>query len=305
LLWGWLGFRCWSDLVWRVALTSTSCASYNDNSSVVQPTHPPSIHSSTHPSNSLPSTPQPFDANAPHNNWPSELAADVARLVHNNAALMAELEAMRALRSQPACVDDTVLVHTDIWVNNMLVPKAIEGVDEDRVTIIDFEFGAMGPAAYDIGHVIAMLVLSAFLARAYAQIEARGGGAAANDGVVVAPAVRRAQEEWMLAAAGEVWEVFEREWGERVTKLERERPGEKPQGCPALQDVLGMAGVVGLRWTIGQFNLFSSLGVEEGSAPYVEAVERVLHVCSAWLRDRRSIGDIREAVALARDALAV
>lgn len=66
------------------------------------------------------STPRP----PPHNSWPRELDADVFRLIHDDPALIHELQALRALRRTPA-PGDTCLVHSDVWLSNILVPRDV------------------------------------------------------------------------------------------------------------------------------------------------------------------------------------
>jgi 5-methylthioribose kinase len=212
---------------------------------------------------------------------------------------MREVECMRRLRSGGG---SPCFAHTDVWLNNILVPEWPEGggggsqQQEVVPTIVDFEFGAIAPTSYDIGHTLGMLVLAAFLVRAYSD------GA---DGGAVPGARRREQEDWLLASVGEAWAEFERVWRGLQQRRSpwRQRAALPPP--PLLADALGFAGCTVIRWAIGQFNIFRSLGVGDASgAAHCAAVRRAVHAGAAMLRGRHAIKSTDEVADIARAELA-
>lgn len=223
----------------------------------------------------------PFDPAAPQNDWPDVLDDEVARLVHKDAKLMAELATLRRLYKEPGA--NKCLVHHDVWSGNILCTST-------STHIIDYEFGGWGPAAYDIGHALAHFVLCATVVRAYADNEAEG----AEKGSISA-AKRADQQAWLLDSVKQAYDAF-------TVALASATGGSGVPAAP-LQDVLGFAGVVMIRWTIGQFNLPENLGVERNSPAFVDATRRAVRVGAALLRDRRSIRSVNEVAELARAEL--
>ena len=224
----------------------------------------------------------PFDPAAPQNDWPDAIDDDVTRLVYKDAKLMAELEAMRLIYKKVG--SNTCLVHHDVWSGNILCTPT-------TCHIIDCEFGGWGPAAYDIGHAIAHFALCATVVRAYADIEARTDGKYDD---VISPERRLEQQEWLLDSISEAYDAFTASLAEASVN-----------GLPTvfLEDVLGITGIVMLRWTLGQFNLPENLGVERNSEEFVDATRRAVQVGAAVLRGRRSIKSVKFVAELLHDAL--
>ncbi|KAI8474892.1 MAG: kinase-like domain-containing protein [Monoraphidium minutum] len=236
----------------------------------------------------------PFDRAAPHNSWPAELGPEVEAGIYGDAALMAEVAVLRALRASPGA---RCFLHTDAWVNNILVPEWAEGTPAgEELALVDFEFGTVGPNSYDIGHTIGTLLLAAITVRGYADAGA-GGGA---EGAV--PRQRRAeQEEWLVASAAEAWAAFCGAW---AAQAKRRMPWQRRPAAPPLADAVGYAGIVVVRWSIGQFNIFRNLGLEDGTPAYTAAVRAAVRVGGALIRRRHEIGSADEIAAIARAEMA-
>jgi hypothetical protein len=226
----------------------------------------------------------PFDPACALNDWPDVLGAEVAARVHGDAALLAEVAALRAAHDAPGAA--ACLVHRDVWSGNVLCA-------DDTTHVIDMEFGGPGPAAYDIGHALAHLVLLAFIARAHAEADDAAAGGAG--GGAVPAARRRAQEAWLLGAVGEAHAAF-------ADALAAAAPG----GAPAapLADVLGFAGVTMLRWSLGQFCLPEHLGIERNSPEFVAATARAVRVGAAAITGRHAMRSAGALAELARAELA-
>jgi hypothetical protein len=236
----------------------------------------------------------PFDPSSPHCSAPrgSPAAAAVARLIHGDAALLAEVAGLAASWRAPDA-PQRVLAHTDVWLGNVLVG----GPDSGQLSIIDFEFGAWAPAAYDIGHALGQLALGALLVRALAEAEAEDAGAGAGPGA----AARAAQEAWLLSEIPAAWEAYASELA--ALNQQAAAAGRPPLAPPPMEDVLGYAGVVAIRWSTGQFNLFRELGLDRTGAPFSRAVWRGAVAGAALLKGRARSGP-RGAAAAAAAALA-
>lgn len=220
---------------------------------------------------------------------------------------MSEVAALRALRRDPGAA--ACLLHTDAWLGNLLVPtwdgaKSAAPSEGAEALIIDWEFGVTGPNSYDIGHTLGMLALGAILTRAYdeAGVPANDDGDGSDGAPLVPPKQRARQEEWLVSSIEELWAGFERGWR-----------GAKPKGisaawrrappAPELADVLGYAGCAIIRWSIGQFNIFKNLGVDEGTPAHEAAVRRAVDAGAALLARRREVKGAAEAAEFVRDVL--
>ncbi|GBF92227.1 hypothetical protein Rsub_05309 [Raphidocelis subcapitata] len=245
----------------------------------------------------------PFERSTTHNSWPAALGGEVERLVFSDEKLRAELASLIETRAAPAA-EQTVVSHTDIWLCNVLLAQ------DDAPCIIDFEFGCLAPAAFDLGHLVAQMAFGAFLARALADSEAAAparGGASEAAGAkaeakppAVAAATRRDQEGWMLEAMEEVWSGYE---AERAAAVADPEARARAPPAPPVEDVLGFAGVVLVRWSISRFNIFACLGVDPATPAFEAAVGRAVALGAALLRERRSIAGAAGAAALARALL--
>lgn len=234
-----------------------------------------------------------FDPATPGAPWPAALGAALRRRVHTNAALRAELAELAALWRAPP-VEQRVLAHTDVWLGNVLVG----GPGGDALEIIDFEFAAWAPAAFDIGHTLGQLALGALLVRALAESEAAG----AAEGCVPEAPRRAAQEAWLLGEISAAWDAFATDLAAANAAAAAE--GRAPLELPAFEDVVGYAGVVATRWAIGRFNIFAALGLDANSPAFSRACGRALRAGAALLEGRRALRGPAEVAAVVAEALA-
>lgn len=123
-----------------------------------------------------------------------QLDAD-ARALHSDAAAKAAAAALKAKFAERG----QALVHGDLHTGSLMV-------SQDSTFAIDPEFAFVGPMAFDLGKVLANLLLAFFAA----------------DGHASAADPRRAQRQWLLDTAAGVWDGFVAEF----TSLWEQRGGE-------------------------------------------------------------------------------
>lgn len=68
--------------------------------------------------------------------------------------------------------------------------------------------------------------------------------------------------------------------------------------------MIGYAGVVAARWSIGQFNIFKTLGVDPTARPFLRATRRALRASAALIGGRRRVAGAAGAAAVFAEALA-
>jgi 5-methylthioribose kinase len=211
------------------------------------------------------------------NAWPAELDEEVAAYVHNDGALLAEVAALRDLYRAP---DDPCFLHTDTWTGNVLVDAG------GGMTTIDYEFGQLGPPSYDIGHVLCVGIMSALTVQTHEALEAAGMGVCqaqtAGLSADALAAARRQQLAWLVRLPTEAWAAYETESAEQADG--------RPLPPSRLADALGYAGITILRWSLGEFNLFTMLGLpEDCGAARLAAVRRAVYLGTALIRRRRQL----------------
>jgi 5-methylthioribose kinase len=230
----------------------------------------------------------------PKNTCPPELAAEASRLVYDNARLRAELASLQRLYHK--CVDPC-FVHADIWAGNLLINGS-----SGTMYCIDFEFGQLGPQAYDVGHGLTTCMLNAVVVHALAGLEAAGSGccgeAVAGISSEALAAARQSQLAWMVPGAATLW-------AEHVA-TRRAAAGARwsaEREAQLLADAIGYAGIAMLRSSIGQYTLWHGHGMPMGEVR-VAAVRRAMYLGSALLRRRRSLRSMAAAQQLLEAALA-
>jgi 5-methylthioribose kinase len=225
-----------------------------------------------------------------------ELDADVARLVYSDLRLLAEVVSLQQLFRNPM---DPCFIHTDTWSGNILVNGSC-----GTMHCIDFEFGQLGPQAYDVGHGLTTCMLNAVLVHASACLEAVGAGycgeQTAGTSSEALAAARQSQLAWLVPAAAALWAehvATRRAAAGAQWSAERE--------AQLLADALGYAGITMLRWSIGEFNMFTMHGMPlDIFGVRVGAMRRAVYLGCALLRRRRSLGSMAAAQQLLEAALA-
>lgn len=240
----------------------------------------------------------PFEADHLGNNWPASTKVDalVRSQVYKSKELMDQVRELRLLRSSPP-PDQLVFLHTDIWINNILchhtrAGQVVNKDDPPSISIIDFEFGTLGPSSYDIGHIIGQLVLSLCLVQAYAEVEC---SEAEEEGMpldVSSAAPRQAQIEWLL-------ESIEEAHASLLKTLKETAPEAT---VPPLEDIFGFAGCTVLRWSLGQFNIFNPY-LSPVSVAMADSVYRAVLIGVTLLKERRQMQSMQDLIRVIRTAL--
>ncbi|GFR48766.1 hypothetical protein Agub_g10587 [Astrephomene gubernaculifera] len=120
---------------------------------------------------------------AKNNRWTSpQLDADVAALQSDPAA-RAALSGLKGL----FCGRPQALLHGDLHTGSIMVT-------ESETAVIDPEFAFYGPMAFDVGKILANLLLAYFAAEGHEATE--GAGA------------RQEQKAWLLSCIRDTWEGF-------------------------------------------------------------------------------------------------
>ncbi|GIL52594.1 hypothetical protein Vafri_8417 [Volvox africanus] len=123
---------------------------------------------------------EPYFA-AKNNRWTSpQLDADVAELQADVAARVAACELKSLFCSKPQA-----LLHGDLHTGSIMVTDA-------ETSVIDPEFAFYGPIAFDVGKILANLLLAYF----------------ASDGHEKTPGEREGQRGWLLSCIIDTWDGF-------------------------------------------------------------------------------------------------
>lgn len=239
----------------------------------------------------------PFDPRDPNNAWLSpEMDADVRAFWDDGEAIAAAASARELYRSSSSSssTGERCLIHNDLHCLNILAATdaaadadaAADDADPTRAraraTIIDWEFATFGPAAYDIGCLIASLLIAAV--------------AAALGGLPDGPqATRAAQRDWLLASIEELYRGTVDEWWQRLQQQQQQQRGKEEQQQHqqrqehqkrVASEVLAFAGCCAGRYVVGRHDheLLSSLP-DRGAR--VECERAVLRISRRMLRASR------------------
>ncbi|GLC47857.1 hypothetical protein PLESTB_000033000 [Pleodorina starrii] len=157
---------------------------------------------------------EPYTA-AKNNRWTSpQLDADVAELQSDVAARVAASELKGLFCGRPQA-----LLHGDLHTGSIMVT-------DTETSVIDPEFAFYGPMAFDVGKILANLLLAYF----------------ASDGLEGAPGERDAQRAWLLSCFRDTWTgfaaAFSRLWSEHGSSGDLYPAGLTGPGAPCGGEVL-------------------------------------------------------------------
>ncbi|EFJ49529.1 hypothetical protein VOLCADRAFT_42791, partial [Volvox carteri f. nagariensis] len=158
---------------------------------------------------------------AKNNRWTSpQLDADVAELQSDVAARVAACELKGLFCSRPQA-----LLHGDLHTGSIMVT-------DSETSVIDPEFAFYGPMAFDVGKILANLLLAYF----------------ASDGQEKDPGEREAQRGWLLSCMVDTWTgfstAFTQMWslhgarGDLYPGVLTEAPGGDGVGSSGAEEVL-------------------------------------------------------------------
>ncbi|WP_068773440.1 S-methyl-5-thioribose kinase [Paenibacillus sp. FJAT-26967] len=175
------------------------------------------------------------------------------------------------------------LLHGDLHTGSIFI-KA------DSTKVIDPEFAYYGPMGFDIGALLANLLLNY----------------AAQEGWSTDEAERADYRKYLLETVKEVWTVFEREfrtlWDNDITDPMSETPAYQDWYMNrVLQETIGYAGCKMVRRIYGLSHVADIDGIEDASARE-KAQLLALAVGTSLIKHHRKAASIDELIAIARDA---
>lgn len=184
------------------------------------------------------------------------------------------------------------LLHGDLHTGSIMV-------NEDETYVIDPEFSFYGPMAFDIGAVLANLLLAYF---------SRDWHGRLHDG---RPEVYQA---WLLEQVSTIWSAFaakfQKLWREHEGRSKTSFIGDDPDRACAdafkarfmqrlLADTLGFAGCKMIRRIVGMAKVAEIAHIPDDTARAAIEV-RCLQCAETLLVERQSLTDIEQVVRLAR-----
>ncbi|QDY86241.1 S-methyl-5-thioribose kinase [Paenibacillus polymyxa] len=213
------------------------------------------------------------------NNNYGEYIEDEAEALRSNQALHLEV----ALLREKFMTRTEALLHGDLHTGSIFVTT-------ESTKVIDPEFAYYGPMGFDIGAVIANLLLNY----------------AAQPGWTSGEKALKERRDWLLETAMQVWEQFESRfrilWDEHVTDHLARTPGYQDLYLQkVLQDTIGFAGCKVIRRII---SLSHVADIETIADPDIkEAAERLaLSIGKTLVLRNRELHSIRELGDIVRTA---
>ncbi|EGL20101.1 MULTISPECIES: S-methyl-5-thioribose kinase [unclassified Paenibacillus] len=197
----------------------------------------------------------------------------------------------RELHLEVAILRNTFLTRAEALLHGDLHTGSIF-IKEDSTKVIDPEFAYYGPMGFDIGAVLANLLLN------YAGQEGWSAG----------EAERTDYREYLLETVKEVWTVFEREfralWDNETVDPMSETPAYQDWYMNrVLQETIGFAGCKMVRRIYGLSHVADIDGIEDAAAR--ERAQRLaLAIGTTLIKRGRQASSIDELIAAAREAAA-
>ncbi|KXV13582.1 5-methylthioribose kinase [Caballeronia megalochromosomata] len=185
------------------------------------------------------------------------------------------------------------LLHGDLHTGSIMV-------NEDETFVIDPEFAFYGPMGFDVGAVIANLLLAFFSRDWHGRIDGR-------DPV--------AYQEWLLEQMVRIWNGFSAQfvdlWRDNESRSKRRFIGADAEGRALtayrahfmrrlLADTLGFAGCKMIRRIVGMAKVAEITRIPDAQARANIEV-RCLRCAEALLVERATLGDIEQVATLARE----
>jgi len=185
------------------------------------------------------------------------------------------------------------LLHGDLHTGSIMV-------NDDETFVIDPEFAFYGPMGFDIGAVLANLLLAYFSRDWHGRVDGRD------------PA---AYQEWLLAQATDIWNRFSAQflalWRDHESRSERRFIGGQAETRVVesyrahfmrrlLADTLGFAGCKMIRRIVGMAKVAEITRIPDAQARARIEV-RCLRCAEALLVERNTLDGIEHVAVLARD----
>lgn len=209
----------------------------------------------------------------PNNHWNPRIDGELSRIRDSEAVYGQVL----LLKRKFMC-DAQALIHGDLHTGSILL-------NEHETKVIDPEFACMGPMSFDIGNVVAHLVLS------YASQECHAGGKEECHGY----------RQWLLAAICQMWKVMEAElrrlWETEGRGSRESRVFRDSYLHELLLDTAGFAGCEIVRRIAGMAHVLELDSIADLSAR-ASAESLSLRIAQAWLLERSSFTSIDDLISI-------
>ncbi|CAG4888494.1 S-methyl-5-thioribose kinase [Paraburkholderia gardini] len=236
----------------------------------------------------------PFEDHPSNVYSPAFPRAEIGRLRQSPALRIAVAEMKWAFMN-----DAETLLHGDLHTGSIMV-------NQDETYVIDPEFAFYGPMGFDIGAVLANLLL-AYFSRDWHdrhQTAGRHGNAGATS-----------YRDWLLDQVTSIWSGFEQTflalWRDHESRRKSHFIGDDPGGVCVeayrarfmqrlLAESLGFAGCKMIRRIVGMAKVADITSIADNALRAVVEV-RALRCAERLLLERTAIGNIAQVVSMARE----
>ncbi|WP_223068497.1 S-methyl-5-thioribose kinase [Paenibacillus caui] len=217
---------------------------------------------------------------SPNNSFPENIRKEAEALWHDD-----ELHLEVALLREKFLTHAEALLHGDLHTGSVFVTQA-------STKVIDPEFAFYGPMGFDIGAVIANLLLN---------FAAQPGWSADEETL-------KQRRNWLLATAAEVWNHFEAEfrklWSRDLVDVTAKAPGYQDLYIQKiLRDTIGFAGAKTVRRIVGLSHVADIDTIADEHAQR-QARITALKIGQALIKRGRFASSFEEVLLIARDAAA-
>jgi 5-methylthioribose kinase len=230
----------------------------------------------------------PFEEHPSNVYNPALPQAAIERLRHTAALRIAVGEMKWAFMNHAE-----TLLHGDLHTGSIMV-------NQDETFVIDPEFAFYGPMGFDVGAVLANLLLAYFSRDWHGRVD---------------DAAPERYQEWLLEQLVQIWSAFSekflRLWRDHESRSKSHFIGEHPDRASAeafrqhfmqrlLADTLGFAGCKMIRRIVGMAKVAEITSIPDKSIR-AQIEVRCLLCAEALLVQRHTLSDIEQVAMLARD----
>lgn len=186
------------------------------------------------------------------------------------------------LRSEVLLLKERYMTHAQALIHNDLHTGSIM-LNPEETKVVDPEFAFFGPIGHDVGSYLGNLALSYAAQEYHAKDETK----------------RAAYRRWLADLIARTWTIFEQEF---LALWEKDGNGDWPSDAfrvkymrNLLQDTLGFGAAEMMRRLIGMAHVHDFWTIED---PHVRATAESLglNIAIAWLKNRREVDNIQQAV---------
>lgn len=186
------------------------------------------------------------------------------------------------LRSEVLLLKERYMTHAQALIHNDLHTGSIM-LNQEETKVVDPEFAFFGPMGHDVGSYLGNLALSYAAQEYHAKEES----------------LRTAYRKWLADLILRTWNIFEEEF---LALWEKDGNGDWPSDAfrikymrNLLQDSLGFGAAEMMRRLIGMAHVHDFWTIEDAHIR-ARAESLGLNIAIAWLKNRRDVENIQQAV---------